>query len=224
MDTTVCALCARVSNGQTTRWNHDGRIHIRNVRRRRRILCGSGSEANGRGVYSVWSSLFDGGSCDLCHSRVWSVVRGLPCSCWRAQMNCPHCQKPLPEKYGATYCLHCGVALPPQEPPVITSAAPLPPVKISWLLFFGALLAPPLLTFLAAFVLRDQTSEQAAPWIAIVGAAAGGVVCGIMLGLRFGNSVSWRFGLSLLLSCLMVLVCFILSFGGCMVGGYKISF
>lgn len=139
-------------------------------------------------------------------------------------MNCPHCQKVLPKNYGATYCLHCGTALPPEEPTPTTSPLPLPPVRIRWLLFFGALLLPPVLTFLTAFILRTQTDEQMAPLIAVFGAAAGGIACGIMLGLHIGKSVSLRVGLGIFFSCLMALVCFTLSFGGCMVGGYLFRF
>lgn len=136
-------------------------------------------------------------------------------------MNCPHCHNVLPEKYGATYCPFCGIGLPSDQLAEATGVFPLSPVKIRWWLFFGALLAPPLLTFLTAFILREQTSEDTAPLVAVLGAAAGGITCGVMLGLRFGNSVPLRVGLGFLFSCLMVVVCFTLSFCGCMVGGYK---
>lgn len=139
-------------------------------------------------------------------------------------MNCPHCHNVLPEKYGATYCPFCGNGLPADEPITTTGAFPLSPVRIRWWLFFGALLAPPLLTFLTASILREQTSEEIAPLIAVLGAAAGGIACGAMLGMRFGRSVSLRVGLGFLFSCLMIAVCFTLSFGGCMVGGYKLRF
>ena len=137
-------------------------------------------------------------------------------------MNCPHCQKPLPEKYNATYCLHCGQALELREPPI--NWQPLTPVKVSWFLFFGVLLAPAILTFLTAFLGKEQSNEQASPLIGFYGGAASGIACGILLAVRLGKNVLARIIFAILFSCILGVVSIAVSFAGCMAAGYKFRF
>jgi hypothetical protein len=137
-------------------------------------------------------------------------------------MNCPHCQQPLPEKYGASYCPHCGGAVQPQD--LLVAIPQLRPIKINYFLIFGALLFPPLLTMLVAFLGSGHSNEQASPAIAFFGGAAGGIASGIMLALRLGRTTGTRVLLGILFSAVFVVVCVMLSFFGCMIGGYQFTF
>jgi hypothetical protein len=142
-------------------------------------------------------------------------------------MNCPHCQKTLPENYTASYCPHCGGGMQAAEAvfiPPSPSPSPRPPRKIRLSIFFSVLLAPPLLTMLSAFVSRGQWNEQTSPAIAVWGGAAAGIACGVMLAFRLGKHIAARIILSILLSAVFGVVCIMLSFGGCMVAGYRWSF
>lgn len=134
-------------------------------------------------------------------------------------MNCPHCQKASPENYTASYCPHCGGAL---QPGGVADA--LPPVKTSWLIFFAVLLAPPLLTTLAAFLAGGEIAGDATVAIGSIGGAAGGIACGIMLALRLGKTVGARIVLGILLSCVFAVACITLSCLGCLFGGYEMRF
>src|SRR5689334_17705579 len=112
-------------------------------------------------------------------------------------MNCPHCQKPLPENYSASFCPHCGGAVEyPQSP--VPVAPLLPPVKINWFLFFAVFLAPPLLTLLSAIVNKGHSNEGVSPPTAILGGAAAGITCGVLLALRLGRTKPTRVALGIL--------------------------
>jgi hypothetical protein len=139
-------------------------------------------------------------------------------------MNCPHCEKKLPENCSASYCLHCGGELQQPEPiPAATmDRSPLPPIKINWLIFFAVLFAAPLLTMLTAFLSKGQTNESISPAIGFFGGAVAGIACGVMLGLRLGNSVGLRVVSCILFVFIMAAVCIMLSFFGCMVVGYQL--
>ena len=97
-------------------------------------------------------------------------------------MNCPHCQQTLPENYTASFCVNCGSAFP--ESVEVKQA--VAPVKTNWWLFFGALLGPPLLTLICAFVSSQHAGSAAAIVVGLFGGMAGGIVCGFMLGIKFG--------------------------------------
>ena len=139
-------------------------------------------------------------------------------------MNCPHCQKTLPENYGATYCPFCGMGIPVGESPLPVNGPSLAPVRIRWLVFFAVLLAPALLTLLSSFLGRGHDNENISPIIAIVGGIGAAIACGVMLGLRIGRTVATRVGLSLLFSCVFAPMSVTLCFFGCMVGGYQLQF
>src|SRR5438270_10292279 len=88
------------------------------------------------------------------------------------------------------------------NPPEMPSAAPdsaRPAIK--WLPFLLALLAPPLLTILAAVSLDHKGGAAVA--IAFLGSGVGGIVCGAMLGRRFGTTPQSRIGLGILFSIIM---------------------
>lgn len=140
-------------------------------------------------------------------------------------MNCPHCQKELPDNYGARWCPFCGKDLPAsatyavEMPP---SAASLKPVKINWLIFISALLVPPLLTMLTALSTAGRNSELLVPpFVGVCGGVTAGIYCGVVLGLRLGQTLSGRIIGGALLSVPMVIVCVMLCFFGCTIGGYK---
>jgi len=141
-------------------------------------------------------------------------------------MNCPHCQKELPINYGARWCPFCGKDLPASatyavEPP--PQSPILSPVKINWLIFFVVLLAPPLLTMLSASLVGGR-NEQVSPGIGLYGGGAAGIACGIMLCLRLGKTLLARVVLGILLSGVMMVVCIMLCFLGCNLGGYQLRF
>jgi hypothetical protein len=136
-------------------------------------------------------------------------------------MNCPHCNNPLPADNPASYCPSCGRGLPAANP----ETAPGP--KPSWLWFWAALLAPPVLTALAAFLARQSmaqaSNEGMSVAVGLLGGGAGGLACGIILGLRLGKTSGARVGLALLLAAIMVPVCIITCFFGCSLAGYQMD-
>ena len=134
---------------------------------------------------------------------------------------CTHCQQVLPEKYGASFCMHCGGEIQPQEP--VREARPVAPFKLKWWGFLAVLLAPPFVTSLAAFLGKGQVNEQASPVIAVFSGIVCGIACGIMLGLRVGKSIEARIAFGILFSVLFAVVCVVLSFFGCVVGGYQLK-
>jgi hypothetical protein len=116
-----------------------------------------------------------------------------------------------------------GVMNVPKPTPPIAEQAPKP-FKIKWWIFFAALLAPPLLTLMAAYLNKGQANEGVSPVIGIVGGAAGGIICGVLLALRMQKTIAARVVLAVLLSAVLGIVCIMLSFFGCMVGGYVLKF
>jgi hypothetical protein len=65
-------------------------------------------------------------------------------------MNCPHCQKELPENYPADHCLFCGQNLTPTVDPEKTAdALPRNSSKL-WLFFWLSFIGAPVLGLLSA--------------------------------------------------------------------------
>jgi hypothetical protein len=129
-------------------------------------------------------------------------------------MNCPHCQKELPENYSANWCPLCGTNLNEA------------PIKFHWRLFLVALLCPALLTLLSAAAMRflissHSMNEGVSPWVGLIGGAIGGVICGVMLGFQASKNLPIRIILSILMSAIMIVVCVMLCFFGCSLGGYQ---
>jgi hypothetical protein len=129
-------------------------------------------------------------------------------------MNCPFCQKELPANHGGAYCPACGNDLP--LPPGV--ARPLDPgQKISWPWFFVCLFAPVLLTMLSA-----RLSSQAAGvavLIVLLGGPVSGGMCGVMLSRRLGRTTESRVLLGMLLVPVMMAVCVVMNFFGCVAAG-----
>jgi hypothetical protein len=132
-------------------------------------------------------------------------------------MNCPHCQKELPENYDAAYCLFCGRSYSPE---VNQTLQTVPSVRLNVKVFFLLLFMPPVATLISAWVNHTQ-NESCSVIIGFFGGGAAGIACGIMLGLRVGNTVLARIGLGMLFSAVFAIVCIALCFLGCNLGGYQ---
>ena len=106
-------------------------------------------------------------------------------------------------------CPGCG-----SPPPAAASST-----KFNWLLFLGVLLAP------AMFALGGSIGkiEGLAVGSPLVGGAIAGLLCGIQLAQRVGRTSATRLGLGLLFVGLFGCVSFILSFCGCLLGGYQMK-
>lgn len=120
---------------------------------------------------------------------------------------------------------HCQVSTamqPPNVPPA-ESPLPTPPAqgRWRWPWFAAALLTPPLLTTLAALLDRRGS---AAPALGFLGAAAGGLVCGILLGCHVGKTGATKALLSVVFSGVCAVAILAMSFFGCMVGNYQLDF
>lgn len=135
-------------------------------------------------------------------------------------MNCPHCQKELPEGQPLEWCPFCGRDLAPSE--ADASQHLLPPVKTNWWAFFFALIAPVLLSIFA--VLLGANSGNTSPMIAFFGGGAAGVVCGVLLGRQLGRTVVTRFLLGVLFTLIMMVVCIGMSCFGCLASGFQLRF
>jgi hypothetical protein len=136
-------------------------------------------------------------------------------------MNCPHCQKPIPENNAVSVCPHCGGAAQYPEPPAFV---PLPPVKINWFIFFLVLIGPPLLTLITAYLGKDHRGQSVPPFIGFFGGGAAGIACGVMLARRLGTTSSARVLLGILFAGIFAVVCIMLSVLGCGAGGYQVDF
>jgi hypothetical protein len=138
-------------------------------------------------------------------------------------MNCPHCQKELPENHSVESCPFCGQNAPPQK---IDGVGPgetlLAPVKFRAVVFFLVLLGPPILTMISARLIHAQ-DQSISVGIGLFGGGAAGIACGIMLGLRLGSTLPARIALCLLFVAVMTFVCIMLCFIGCSLGGYQLK-
>lgn len=106
---------------------------------------------------------------------------------------------------------------PPIEPP----QAPAPiQHKVNWLIFFAALLAPPVLTLFAAM----SKSDGAAVACPLIGGGIVGIICGIMLARRVGRTQGSRVLLGFVFTAVFGFLSFALGFVGCMMGGFKMDF
>jgi ABC-type nitrate/sulfonate/bicarbonate transport system permease component len=134
-------------------------------------------------------------------------------------MNCPHCQKEMPENHGAVYCPLCGKDLP-------AATTGFAGKKMSWRWFMVALLSPPLLTLISAALMRfvfasQETNEEVSALIGFLGGVIGGIVCGVMIGARASQDFAARIMVSIFCVPVMVIVCITLCCFGCGIGGYQ---
>jgi hypothetical protein len=167
--------------------------------------------------FGVFSNFIGGASC----------VAGIPlCGLFarvEKYMICPHCQKEMPHDHGAVYCPLCGKDLASKsglgrEPS---------PVKFNARLFFCALLLPSILTLISAAIMRSLFSgtvvnEGVSPMVGLAGGALGGVICGILLGRKTSTGLLERIFGSLIFSAVMIVVCVMLCWFGCNLGGYEL--
>lgn len=133
-------------------------------------------------------------------------------------MNCPHCQKELPENQTSLLCPFCGQGLASQIDFLDKST----PVKFQWPIFLCALLMPPVLTLLSA-ALHQSPNDNVSPMLGMVAGIIGGIICGVMLGFKSSRNIFVRISLSIVMSAIMVVVCIVLCCFGCTAGGYKLE-
>lgn len=127
-------------------------------------------------------------------------------------MNCPHCQKELPDNYRARWCTFCGKDLPALGTYLVEqpTSANLPPVKTNWLFFFTVLLAPAIFTFSGVAL-----NSSAIVLIATLGGSlVAGKMCSKLLNDKWGLSVAANW----LLAGVLAVLSFFLCFGGCVAG------
>jgi hypothetical protein len=93
-------------------------------------------------------------------------------------MNCPHCQKELPQNVSAKRCSFCDGNLPR---------------KFNWF-FFGLVLSAPALAdfILVNFISDSMDTLGTMIFISFVGSLVSGVVCGIVLA-RWRNCKGYEF-------------------------------
>ena len=138
------------------------------------------------------------------------------------KMNCPHCQKELPENDSAANCPVCGKALLSQLSPTPTTVDSLATKqKISWPFFFAVLLAPVLLTSLTVLIFSNK--GEAASMVGLFGGGISGIICGVMLGRRFGKTHGLRIVLGVVFALIMVVVCVAMNSFGCLASGYNLN-
>ena len=127
------------------------------------------------------------------------------------QIKCPGCGQEL--EFVSTpdglNCPQCG-----SLPPALESSS-----KINWLIFFAVLLAPTVFALLGAM----GKIEGLAVGSPLVGGGLAGIICGIMLGRRVGRTSAARVWLGILFVGLFGCVSFILSFFGCLMGGFQMN-
>ena len=103
----------------------------------------------------------------------------------------------------------------PNQSPTLAA----PQHRLNWLVFFAALLAPAAITFFSAL---SGNKDAPVVW-AFVGSGLGGIVCGVLLGRRFGKTTVAQVLLGILFTFIFAFVCFVMSFFGCMAGGFKVD-
>jgi hypothetical protein len=94
------------------------------------------------------------------------------------------------------------------------------PTRFNKLLFFSALLGPPILSMLSA-MLADHS--DAPVFVGLLGSVLGGLICGMVLGRHVGKTSAGRVGLSFLFVILFVVVSFFMNFFGCAMGGFNMN-
>jgi hypothetical protein len=130
-------------------------------------------------------------------------------------MNCPHCKQEVQESQSGGACPHCGLQLWPEE--TLTETKPF-----KWFLFFILLFLAPVATMISAMLVQT-VNENISPGIAILGGSACGIASGILLGWNQTHSKLQRFFICTMSCAAMIVVCVMLSFLGCNIGGYKMN-
>ncbi len=127
------------------------------------------------------------------------------------QIKCPGCGQDVEfvSTRDGLKCPQCGC-----PPPALESST-----KINWLIFFAVLLAPAVVALLGAM----GKIEPLAVGSPLVGGGLAGIICGIMLGRRVGRTSAARVLLGILFVGVFGCVSFILSFFGCLMGGFQMN-
>ena len=133
------------------------------------------------------------------------------------QAYCPACKEEVVfiRNGGCQTCPHCGTAfavdsvLPRPEPPARSARG-----ATTWLVLLALLLAPPVLTFLAAAAKREAVSTG----IALIGSGLAALIGAIWLPTRLNLHVGIRIGRAILLVPVFCGACFALCFAGCALG------
>ena len=105
---------------------------------------------------------------------------------------------------------------------------PNPPIpqfarrKINWPMFFAVMLAPAVVTIVA--ILLGAKQGDTAPTIAVLGSVGSGIICGTMLGRRFGGTGGTKILLGIVFAFVMGAACVAMSCFGCLTSGYKLNF
>jgi hypothetical protein len=94
------------------------------------------------------------------------------------------------------------------------------PRRTNWLVFFSLLLAPAVLTLLAASAKADGLAVACS----LIGGGLAGIACGTMLARQLGRTQGNKILLGVVFAVLFGSLSFGLGFAGCMVGGFKMDF
>lgn len=121
---------------------------------------------------------------------------------------CGHTVAPARDA-GQPHCPQCGAPLPPA----------LPKTNLKWWWLVIALLVPPVVTLLCAL----GKMEGPAVLVPLVGGGGAGIFCGVMLGRHVGRTSGTRLLLGVVFTGLFGLASFILSFCGCLAGGFAMN-
>lgn len=108
------------------------------------------------------------------------------------------------------------------EPSPIESPPPAAPLRrrVNWLLVFPLLLAPAVLSLLAASAKSDGLAIGAA----LLGGGLAGIICGVHIARCVGKTSGARVLLGFVFCGVLGFLSFCLGFAGCMMGGFKMDF
>lgn len=134
-------------------------------------------------------------------------------------MKCSNCGGELAADAGLA-CPFCGRVL--ANDAVVPPRVGVPATNVNWLLFFGALLVPPMLT--ALIVQGGRATQGLAVAIALLGGGAGGIITGGILGRRLGQNLRMKVLFGLLFAGVMVVACIGMCCFGCLAGGFRLDF
>ena len=119
-------------------------------------------------------------------------------------MNCPHCQKELPEKPGDQPCPACGKIIPAGQTQK----------RVGVFNLLLVLITPAIITMLVSLL----KSANATSICVLISSPAAGLICGLML-TRNTQNIALRIFLVLLLGALLAVFCLISCFFGCALAG-----
>jgi drug/metabolite transporter (DMT)-like permease len=108
----------------------------------------------------------------------------------------------------------------PATTPSPEPAPQIPRAKINWLIFFAAMFVPTVITILSV----QTGSKDTPPIVALLGSGVSGIICGAMLGRRFGRTPETKIALGVVFILVMGAACIAMNCFGCLAGGYKMDF